>query len=157
MFQPREKIKTDNWGFYSLVGNGFGRLFSVFRFIDCFTRFRWHVVLIVLREHLICMEHAVGTDLSLRHATASFFKQIGENAFVYYRNAGGRVSYGEVYGQAIGLALQGAILNEATNPESPIKWGLFRSNLRGAEKENQVFAKCAQRQKGRERQTSESD
>jgi hypothetical protein len=69
--------------------------------------------------------------------------QIGENAFVYYRNAGGRVSYGESYRQSVGFAFEGAVLNETADAKRAIDRRFFGGNLSGAEEEHQVLTKGA--------------
>lgn len=58
----------------SLRHYGLAGFLRVLGFIDCLSCFRWHVVFIVLSQHLIRVENAVVANLSLSDATFSFFK-----------------------------------------------------------------------------------
>ena len=65
----------------------------------------------VFREHLVGIEHAVASDMALRHTAFAFLKQVRKNSFVNYRNALGSICQREADGQAIVVTLQSLFLN----------------------------------------------
>src|SRR6185503_8317186 len=127
--------------FWLIVYYGFRGFSRMLGFIDGFTCFGWHVVLIVFREHLLCLEDTVSANLALRHAAASFFKQVGKNSFVDHRNTRRRVSHDKPDCQTI--ALQCALLDQAADAKRSIDGRLFRRHLSWTEKEDEIIPKCA--------------
>jgi hypothetical protein len=58
----------------------------------------------VLSQNAFGIEYAVVADTSLRNAAATFFEQIGENAFVDDRNACRGIRNDKMNGQSIRIA-----------------------------------------------------
>src|SRR5712691_9636858 len=73
-----------------------------------------HVVLVMLGQHLIGVEDAVSSNMSLRYATASFLEQIGKNSLVDHGNALSRVSHDEARCQSIVIAIERSFFHQAT-------------------------------------------
>src|SRR6476659_2821727 len=111
--------------------------------VNCLARLRRHVVLIVLGKHLIGVENSVRANVSLRHATAPFFEQVGKNSFVDYRNALGCIGDDEARCQAIVLAIQRSFFHQTTYAKGPAHWRFFGYDLRRAEKENEILLESA--------------
>jgi hypothetical protein len=69
----------------------------------------------VLGQHFLGVEDAILAQLALGYRALFLFKQVREDAGVAGGDIGGLIGYHEFNRQPIGLALQAALLDHATN------------------------------------------
>ena len=120
-------------------------------------RFRRHVVLVVLGEHLGRGEHAVGAELALRDDAFALLEQVRKDAGVAHRDAFRGVGDDEADRQAVGGALDAAGFHQAAEAEGAPQRCLVLGNLAGAEEEHQVRAEGVQHQRCRHGERRDAD
>src|SRR6266705_3478943 len=126
-----------HYSFCCLVGEFFG-------VIDRSRGLGRHVVLVVLCEHHIRVEHSVIRDFALGHTAATFLKKIGQNTLVNHLNAGCRVGNHEARRESVRLSPEAPFLNQTANSEIPTHWCFFSRDLRWTKKEHEVFLEGAE-------------
>jgi hypothetical protein len=80
--------------------------------------FRRHVFLVVLGEHLVGDEGAVGAHRAVRDDTLTFAKQIGQHAGVFDRNLVREIGEHESHLQIAGLARDAALDDHAADAKA---------------------------------------
>src|SRR5215831_19979612 len=115
-------------------------------------RFGRHVVLVMLGHNLVCVKHAVRTNLTLGHTPAPFLKKVGENPFIDYGNRIRSVGHGEMNREPVVIALESAILHQSADTKRAPDRRFLRSDLRGTKEENEIVLKSGEHQPGRQAQ-----
>ena len=130
----------------------FGRGLHALRapFLHRVGRFGRHVVLVVLGEHLARDEHAVGPELALRHDALALAEEVGQDAAIDDRHALRGVGDDELHRDAVGLALDAALLDQPADAEGAALRRFVRRDLRGREEEHQVLLERVQHERRRD-------
>src|SRR5438132_10009237 len=84
--------------------------------------------------------------MTLGHAASAFLEQVGKDALVNHRDVVNCVTHSEAHGQPVVVALQRALLDQATDSKISPDWRLLCDHLRWAEKEYEVFLKSVKYQ-----------
>ena len=119
-------------------------LLHIFCLVQSPRSFGWHVVLVVLSHDLIRVKDSVRANATLSHAPTTFFKKVGQDAFVNNRNRVGCIGNSEPNRQPITLAFQTSIFNQAANAKGFVNRRFFRGDLGWTEKKHEVLAKSSE-------------
>src|SRR5690606_11482923 len=85
--------------------------------LERFGHLRRHVVLVMLRKHLLGSEAAAGIEAPACDDTLPFLEEIGQHAGIKDRDRVRIVRDDEADGEAAGLPLDAAVLHHAAEPE----------------------------------------
>jgi len=114
-----------------------------------------HVVLVVLGEHFLGDEHAPVVELAARDDALPFAEQVGQHAGVAHAHGVREVGEREADLEAAGLALDAAVLHQATDADAARIGRLARVDLRGAVVVKHVLVERLQRERGGDADTRE--
>jgi hypothetical protein len=101
------------------------------------------------------VKNAVSSDLALRDAAASFFKEVRQDAVVNDRNIGDSIGHDELSVETI--AFECAFLDEAADAKRATDRRFIGCHIRGTKEEDEIISKSTRNQIRREPQARKSD
>jgi hypothetical protein len=110
---------------------------------------RRHVVLVVLGQYLVGLEHALPVQPAVHDDALPLAEQVGQDADVLHRQAVGTVSDREAHPQATGFALDAAGLDQPADAKARARRHLACGHLGGVVEIQQVFLEGAEHQRCR--------
>lgn len=110
-------------------------------------RFGRHVVLVVLGQHFIGLQHALRIELAQGDDALAFAEQVGQDAVVAHQYLLNAVGNAELHRQAVRRAAQRPVLHQAAGADACVQRRFAGGDLTGGIKQVDILLQGGQGQR----------